>query len=92
MINKLPPFKGLNITIHTIIPIKGRGFINHGSTLFRRELKGGRPVLSSFFGRALADTIRTLICYPPYRPCVVYVLRPKASLWETQLGPKNILY
>ena len=26
-----PPFKGLNIKIPTLIPIKGRGFISHGS-------------------------------------------------------------
>ena len=32
MIDK-PPFKGLNIRIPTIIPIKGRGFINQGSGL-----------------------------------------------------------
>ena len=31
MINKPPPFKGLNTRIPIIIPIKGRGFINHGS-------------------------------------------------------------
>ena len=30
MINKPPPFKGLNIRIPIIIPIKGRGFVNHG--------------------------------------------------------------
>ena len=30
MINKPPPFKGLDIRILIIIPIKGRGFINHG--------------------------------------------------------------
>ena len=33
MINKPPPFKGINIGIPIIIPIKGRGFINHGSGL-----------------------------------------------------------
>ena len=35
MINKPPPFKGLNMRmpIIIIIPIKGRGFINQGSTL-----------------------------------------------------------
>ena len=33
MINKPTPFKGLNIRIPIIIPIKGRGFINQGSTL-----------------------------------------------------------
>ena len=33
MINKPPPFKGLNIRIPIIITIKGRGFINPGSTL-----------------------------------------------------------
>ena len=33
MINKPPPFKGLNIRIPVIILVKGRGFINQGSTL-----------------------------------------------------------
>ena len=33
MINKPPPFKGLIIRIPIIIPIKGRGVINQGSTL-----------------------------------------------------------
>ena len=33
MIHKPPPFKSLNIRIAIIIPIKGRGFINHGSGL-----------------------------------------------------------
>ena len=32
-INKPPPFKGPNIRIPSIIPIKGRGFINQGSRL-----------------------------------------------------------
>ena len=31
--NKPPPFKGLNIRIINITPIKGRGVINHGSGL-----------------------------------------------------------
>ena len=33
MINKPPPSKGLDTGIPIIIPIKGRGFINHGSGL-----------------------------------------------------------
>ena len=33
MINKPPPFKGLNIRILMIILAKGRGFINQGSAL-----------------------------------------------------------
>ena len=33
MINKPFPLKGLNIRIPTIIPIKRRGVINHGSGL-----------------------------------------------------------
>ena len=33
MINKPPPFKGLNVRIPSIIPTKGRGFINQGSGL-----------------------------------------------------------
>ena len=33
MINNPPPFKGLNTRIPIIIPMKGRGFINQGSTL-----------------------------------------------------------
>ena len=40
MINKPPPFKGANIRISIIIPIKRRGFINHGSTLIRVVLRG----------------------------------------------------
>ena len=40
MINKPPPFKGLNIRIPIIIPIMGRGFTSHGSTLgFKVELR-----------------------------------------------------
>ena len=31
MINKTPPFKGLNIRISFIIPIEGRELINQGS-------------------------------------------------------------
>ena len=37
--NKPTPFKGLNIKIPNIIPIKGRGFINHGFTLVGQALK-----------------------------------------------------
>ena len=33
MINKAPPFKGLNVRIPILIPIQGRGFINHYITL-----------------------------------------------------------
>ena len=33
MTNTPPHFKGLNIRIPIIIPIKGRGFIHQGSTL-----------------------------------------------------------
>ena len=34
MINTPPPLKGLNIRILIMIPIKGRGFIHQGFTLF----------------------------------------------------------
>ena len=41
MINNPPPFKGLNdIRIPIITQIKGRGFINQGSTLNRKSLVG----------------------------------------------------
>ena len=33
MINKPPPFQGLDIRIPVLIPIKGRGFINQVSAL-----------------------------------------------------------
>ena len=33
MITNPPPFKGLNIRIPIIIPIKGKGIINQGSGL-----------------------------------------------------------
>ena len=38
MINQPPPFKDLNIRIPIIIPIKGSGFINHGSGLAEQGL------------------------------------------------------
>ena len=34
MIDKAPPFKGLNTGIPIIIPITGRGFINQGSRIY----------------------------------------------------------
>ena len=33
LINKPPPFKGLDISLLIIAPINGRVFINHGSGL-----------------------------------------------------------
>ena len=49
MINKPAPFKGLHIRIPIIIPAKGRGFINHGSTLINDEnTKGTLFLLFSF--------------------------------------------
>ena len=33
MIGEPPPWKGLNVRVPSIIPIKGRGFINQGSGL-----------------------------------------------------------
>ena len=46
MINKPPPFKGLNIRIPSIIPIKGRGFINQGSALVVGRMSGMRRAIS----------------------------------------------
>ena len=43
MINTLPPFKGLNIRVLIIIPIRGRGFVNLGfemAWIKQRPLKG----------------------------------------------------
>ena len=37
MINKHPSFEGLDIRIPIIIPIRGRGFVNQGSTLGFRD-------------------------------------------------------
>ena len=42
MINKPPPFTDLNIRIPIIIPIKGRGFIHHGSGLGRNVQETNR--------------------------------------------------
>ena len=38
MINKPLPFKGLDIRIPILFPIKGRGFINQGSMLSRNPV------------------------------------------------------
>ena len=45
MINKPPPFKGLNRRIPTIISIKGRGVINQGSGLGFITGSGATPTL-----------------------------------------------
>ena len=53
MISKPPPFKGLNIQIPIIIPIKGRGFINQGSGLERLVVLASQnpiPSLRKRFG------------------------------------------
>ena len=42
LINKLPPFKGLDIRFLIISPIKGRGFANQGSTLAASISPGGQ--------------------------------------------------
>ena len=38
MISKPTPFKDLHVRIPIIIPIKGRGFIDHGSGLLMLKL------------------------------------------------------
>ena len=59
MINNPPTFKGLNIGIPIIIPINGRGFINHGSVLSPtslnpqrsgEELSAGHPYTRLLYG------------------------------------------
>ena len=54
MINKPPPFKGLNIRIPIVTPIKGRGFINHGSGLSR--------LLRWYLGRSRKEAGITVRC------------------------------
>ena len=51
MINKPPLFKGLNIRIPIMIPIKGRGFINQGPGLGVLACRvRGKPLKFSVFG------------------------------------------
>ena len=45
MINKSPPFKGLNIKIPIMVPIEGRGLINHEFGLVPTKLSGPLPCL-----------------------------------------------
>ena len=75
MINKPPPFKGLNIRIPIIILIKGQGFINQGS---------GLPAFSSP-ANLLVDSITTNIIHfttlqqskRDTNQALFYVLRPR---------------
>ena len=57
MINESPPFMGLNIRIPIIIPIKGQGFINHGSGLQLRK-GGSKYSLYSLKRGYIGDYIR----------------------------------
>ena len=47
MINKPPPFEGLDIRIPILIPIKGRGFMNQGSGLTTKPKLATRLDLNS---------------------------------------------
>ena len=53
MINKPSPFKGLNIRIPSIIPVKGRGGINQGSGLRCMADNYSGPSISKDYGRTL---------------------------------------
>ena len=44
MINKPLPFTGLNIGIPIITPIKGKGFMNQGSTLDYKACQSGHSL------------------------------------------------
>ena len=57
MINKPPPFKGLNIRIPITTPIKGRGFINQGSGLGLRIWGLGRFVRKGGMSKYLATSM-----------------------------------
>ena len=47
MINKPPPFKGLDSRMSIVIPIKGRGVINQGSGSYgTAKAKKGSPTLT----------------------------------------------
>ena len=46
MINKPPPLKGLHIRIPITIPIKGKGFIDHGSGLPFWSTSGPEPPIA----------------------------------------------
>ena len=48
MFNQPPPFKGLNISTPIIVPMKGRGFINHGFGRFRNPCSRGGPQVAKY--------------------------------------------
>ena len=64
MINKPPPFKGRD-RIPGIIPIKGRGLINQGSTLTINP--------DNAFSQLLHDSSRLLIVGPRLTPTLTHI-------------------
>ena len=83
MINKLPPFKGLNIRIPIIIPIKGRAFINHGSGLLK-ILQGDFDKLLKLLPNDRQGCHVTVnhprFCVKRRRTCCIPCLRREASM------------
>ena len=80
MISQPHPFKGLNITIPIIIPIKGRGFINHGSALGVKAQDSGFKVSTELCcsRHARLGSIVHVVkvawnvsCLQPFRQCMV---------------------
>ena len=65
MINKPPPFKGPNMLIPIIIPMKGREFINQGSTLGvplqTMKRQGFRTLLSLYSLTWTLDVLQYLL-------------------------------
>ena len=75
--------KGLNIRSPIIIPINGRGFINHGSTFGILTGQFSRPSLSLSKDRSKTSILRTKnSCIHAWRQA-----RPSATLHKTG-GPK----
>ena len=62
MINKPPPFKGLNIRIPIIIPVRGRGFINRRLGLSYRLRYGAGPWPTTHEAK-LADPFRRTLVF-----------------------------
>ena len=67
IIKNPPPFTGLNMRIPIVIPIKGRGFINQGSTLDLQTANLHTPNLN----KAKIQTRRTPNWGDRITPCVV---------------------
>ena len=92
MINNPPPFKALRIPI--IIPTKGRGFINQGSTVCKLQDVGNPASIRTALAIGKANRLARLVCAgiaEKWKDYSVSTLRNCQNLHKAVLAGRQML-